>query len=171
MPSSPPAAPSARDSRAGRGTSAPGRLGRAGRDRRAGGAGAVWRLAAVLAGLVAIGVAVSGCVAGTPGESGTTSSAAAPSAVVSTAAPEIAPGPAAELQLPEVGAGAVGIASADGTVEMLGQGGETGTVPIASITKVITSLVVLSAHPLAGPDDQGPTLTLGQADLDTTATI
>jgi D-alanyl-D-alanine carboxypeptidase (penicillin-binding protein 5/6) len=54
---------------------------------------------------------------------------------------------------------------------MLGQGGETGTVPIASITKVITSLVVLDAHPLADTADPGPTITLGQADLDITAEV
>jgi D-alanyl-D-alanine carboxypeptidase (penicillin-binding protein 5/6) len=44
-------------------------------------------------------------------------------------------------------------------------------VPIASITKVITSLVVLDAHPLAGPGDPGPTITLGAADLERTEAI
>ncbi len=111
---------------------------------------------------------LSGCVAGAPEPAATT---AAPPAVATPTAPSIDPGPAAALEFPAVGAGAVGIASADGSVEVLGQGGETGTVPIASITKVITSLVVLDAHPLAGPGDPGPTITLGAADLERTEAI
>ena len=38
--------------------------------------------------------------------------------------------------------------------------------PMASITKLITALVVLEAHPLAGPEDQGPTLWFDGADED-----
>lgn len=42
--------------------------------------------------------------------------------------------------------------------------GEAGPVPMASISKLVTALVVLDAFPLAGPDDPGPTLTFGPSD-------
>ena len=139
-------------------------------------------------------LAVAGCVAAPDSSDGPTDAASAAVAGTPTP-PEFATGAAAALEFPATGAGAVGIAAADGTVQMLGQGGETGTVPIASITKVITSLVVLDAHPLAAPPagavgavgavgaagaasttdaaaiDQGPVITLGQADLDITAEV
>jgi serine-type D-Ala-D-Ala carboxypeptidase (penicillin-binding protein 5/6) len=38
--------------------------------------------------------------------------------------------------------------------------------PIASISKLITALVVLDAHPLASADDRGPTVTFSEADAD-----
>lgn len=125
-----------------------------------------------LAVLVVIG-SFAGCVAGGAGGSdpAATTAPAAATATATAAVPEIAVGAAAPLEFPAVGSGAVGIAHDDGTVEVLGQGGENGTVPIASITKVITSLVVLDAHPLADAADPGPTITLGQADLDITAEV
>lgn len=60
----------------------------------------------------------------------------------------------------------------EGAVEYLGADGlwaasdPADARPIASITKLITALVVLDAHPLAGPDDAGPTLTFSKADHD-----
>ncbi|PPF78843.1 D-alanyl-D-alanine carboxypeptidase [Subtercola sp. Z020] len=115
---------------------------------------------------------VSGCSDASPDPSGTAAAdSPAPPLVAATVAPSIPLGDPADLQFPAVGDGAIGIAHADGSVQVLGRGGDTGTVPIASITKVITSLVVLDAHPLNGRDDQGPTLTLGQADLDVTAEV
>ncbi|RFA13722.1 hypothetical protein B7R21_07765 [Subtercola boreus] len=119
-------------------------------------------------------VLVAGCSAGVP--AATKTSAASTAVVGVAAAAEIPVGVAAALQFPESGAGAVGIAAPDGSVRLLGQGGDTGTRPIASITKVITALVVLSEHPLAGVGadgtaDHGPTITLGQADLDITEEV
>ncbi len=38
--------------------------------------------------------------------------------------------------------------------------------PIASISKLITAMVVLDAHPLSGPSDSGPTITFSKADAD-----
>ena len=38
--------------------------------------------------------------------------------------------------------------------------------PIASLSKIITALVVLDAHPLADAADPGPTITFGKADHD-----
>jgi D-alanyl-D-alanine carboxypeptidase (penicillin-binding protein 5/6) len=116
---------------------------------------------------------------GTPTAGSTVTSSAAPApAIAATNAPVFPPSAPAALDLPETGLGAVGLASPDGTVTLLGQTdpAPTAPVPIASITKVITSLVVLDAHPLAAPaddgtPDQGPVITLGQADLDVTAEV
>ncbi|RFA09068.1 hypothetical protein B7R54_07395 [Subtercola boreus] len=115
-------------------------------------------------------VLLAGCTAGGSGATATSAATAAAVVGVATAA-DVPVGAAAALQFPEVGAGAVGIAAPDGSVRVLGQGGDTGTRPIASITKVITALVVLGEHPLADGADQGPTITLGQADLDVTEEV
>ncbi|MGB4780258.1 D-alanyl-D-alanine carboxypeptidase family protein, partial [Microbacterium sp.] len=71
--------------------------------------------------------------------------------------------------LPADGAAAVRV---EGAAEFLGSDGlsaAAGTadpLPIASITKLVTALTVLDAHPLAGPGDPGPTLTFDKADHD-----
>lgn len=124
-------------------------------------------------------LALSACVPQRDGVTPTPSPSAISPAVpltIEIAAPVISAGAPAALQFPATGSGAVGIALPDGTVQVLGQGGTGsagagGTVPIASITKVITSLVVLDAHPLADAADPGPTITLGQGDLDVTAEV
>ncbi|PPF63685.1 D-alanyl-D-alanine carboxypeptidase [Clavibacter michiganensis] len=72
--------------------------------------------------------------------------------------------PAAEparLALPGIGSGAI---AEEGSGEFLGESGQTGPVPIASVTKVVTALVVLEAHPLAEGDD-GPGITMTAADV------
>ncbi|MDO9399049.1 MAG: hypothetical protein Q7T71_21080 [Herbiconiux sp.] len=132
--------------------------------------------AGLLAAAAGLALVLTGCTPGSPAVDGAADSdrpsATAEAAVTPTVtAPQIPTGAPAVLAFPETGAGAVGLAHPDGTVQPLGQGGTTDTVPIASITKVITSLVVLDAHPLAGAADPGPTLTLAQPDLDTTARI
>ena len=73
------------------------------------------------------------------------------------AAVQSAPGlealPAAALEWPALGASAVGAIDYPG---VLGTGGAASAAPIASITKVVTALVVLDAQPLqigdSGPD-------------------
>lgn len=80
------------------------------------------------------------------------------------------PGPAAIL-LPVQGASAISVAGgepylAPDAANLFAAGGGNDPRPIASITKLITALVVLDAHPFAGPDDQGPTLTFDAADED-----
>ncbi|WP_241975770.1 MULTISPECIES: D-alanyl-D-alanine carboxypeptidase family protein [Cryobacterium] len=79
--------------------------------------------------------------------------APAPAAAVEVSKPAELTQPAAELDWPGVGAGAIG---AVGYPDLLGSTGEQGSVPIASITKMVTSLVVLEKKPLttkqAGPD-------------------
>jgi D-alanyl-D-alanine carboxypeptidase (penicillin-binding protein 5/6) len=69
-------------------------------------------------------------------------------------------GPAV-LALPGSGSGAIAL---EGSDELLGESGQTGPVPIASVTKVITALVVLDAHPLVEGDD-GPGITMTAADV------
>ncbi|WP_066038903.1 D-alanyl-D-alanine carboxypeptidase family protein [Herbiconiux solani] len=137
-------------------------------------------VAAAAAAALLVLAAISGCTAAPTAP--TTSPSAAPTAAPAPtttatatpgtpAAPAVPPLDVSGLVFPSTGAGAVGIASPDGGIRILGQGGTTATVPIASITKVITALVVLEAHPLAGPDDPGPVITLGPADLARTEAI
>ncbi len=68
---------------------------------------------------------------------------------------------AADLALPGYGATAVGAVGFPGT---LASSGTTDPLPIASITKVITSLVVLQAKPL-GVEETGPDITFTANDV------
>jgi D-alanyl-D-alanine carboxypeptidase (penicillin-binding protein 5/6) len=77
------------------------------------------------------------------------------------------PAPAA-IVLPSQGAAAVSIAGADEYLGAAASGiwASSGTDeprPIASISKLITALVVLDARPLASADDPGPTITFDKA--------
>ena len=67
-----------------------------------------------------------------------------------------------EITLPNYGASAIGALDRPG---VLASAGSTDPLPIASITKVITALVVLEAKPLS-VDEAGPTITFGQTDID-----
>ncbi|MBF4634055.1 D-alanyl-D-alanine carboxypeptidase [Agreia pratensis] len=84
-----------------------------------------------------------------------------PTAQLELAVPTPAPAQPAKLALPGVGTGAIAL---EGSDELLGESGQTGPVPIASVTKVVTALVVLEAHPLAEGDD-GPGITMTAADV------
>lgn len=64
------------------------------------------------------------------------------------------------IGFPPYGASGLGAVGYDG---VLASAGTAGPLPIASITKVITALVVLDAHPLA-PGEFGPSATFGAAD-------
>ncbi|HEU4849859.1 MAG TPA: D-alanyl-D-alanine carboxypeptidase, partial [Terrimesophilobacter sp.] len=82
----------------------------------------------------------------------------------------IEPGAVAEVTMPDVGAGAVSVTGAEEFAGTVGADGilaasDDAPRPIASITKIITALVVLESKPL-GPDDAGPTLTFSKADSD-----
>lgn len=80
---------------------------------------------------------------------------------IATVEPYIAPSAsAAELSMPGYGSSAIG---AVGFANDLATGGSDKALPMASITKVVTALVVLEAHPLVG-DEAGPTITFGAAD-------
>jgi D-alanyl-D-alanine carboxypeptidase (penicillin-binding protein 5/6) len=81
-------------------------------------------------------------------------------ALVTVEAPvdEVVPVPA--LDFPGYGASAIGAVGYPG---VLAQEGATKPLPMASITKVITALVVLDAHPLE-LGESGPTATMTAAD-------
>ncbi|MHA6695656.1 D-alanyl-D-alanine carboxypeptidase family protein [Homoserinimonas sp. A520] len=75
----------------------------------------------------------------------------------------------ATVVLPEVGASAISIAGADdfpgvaGVDGILAATGGNDPRPIASITKIVTALVILDAKPI-GPTESGPMITFSKAD-------
>lgn len=71
------------------------------------------------------------------------------------------PGAAAVLDFPGYGASAIGALDFAG---VLASDGSTDALPMASITKIVTALTVLQAHPLA-VDDAGPSVTMTAADV------
>lgn len=85
-----------------------------------------------------------------------------PSATVSVSAPEAEATVPATLAWPEFRTSAIGAVGFDG---ILASTGEQGSVPIASITKIVTALVLLEAKPI--PDgENGPTIEFTQRDVD-----
>ncbi|MFG6404056.1 D-alanyl-D-alanine carboxypeptidase family protein [Microbacterium sp. P04] len=89
--------------------------------------------------------------------------------VATSQAPDFTPATAAAITLSPEGSSALSVV---GGAAYLGPDGLSATSgsdearPIASISKLITALVVLDAKPLAGPDDPGPTITFDKADHD-----
>jgi D-alanyl-D-alanine carboxypeptidase (penicillin-binding protein 5/6) len=83
-------------------------------------------------------------------------SAATPTDPVALTQPAITPA------WPAGGAGAIGAVGYDG---VLAASGDQDPMPIASITKMVTALVILQAKPLAGAD-AGPDITFTDADVD-----
>lgn len=85
---------------------------------------------------------------------------------ISVAAP-----PAVDIRLPAQGASAVIVTGAEefagtaGSDGVLASSGGDSPRPIASISKLVTTLVILEAKPLA-PGDAGPTITFTKADHD-----
>jgi D-alanyl-D-alanine carboxypeptidase (penicillin-binding protein 5/6) len=85
--------------------------------------------------------------------------------------PNVPQPPPAAIALPSGGASAISISGAD---EYLGAAasstwltsGSQDPRPIASISKLITALVILDAKPLASAADPGPTITFRKADHD-----
>ncbi|MDQ2661301.1 MAG: D-alanyl-D-alanine carboxypeptidase [Actinomycetota bacterium] len=76
--------------------------------------------------------------------------------------PEPVAAPPQQLSLPGFGSYAVGAVGFDG---LLAAGNETASVPIASIAKIVTALVVLEAHPIAAGEG-GPEIEYTDADVD-----
>ncbi|MFB2583830.1 D-alanyl-D-alanine carboxypeptidase family protein [Herbiconiux liukaitaii] len=85
-----------------------------------------------------------------------------PAATATAAEPAAVTTAATSLAVPGQGSSAIGIVNG-GESRMLGQSGSTDPVPIASITKVVTALVVLDAKPIA-EGEEGPELTMTAAD-------
>jgi len=73
----------------------------------------------------------------------------------------VPPGAAAVLDFPGYGGSAIGAVGFDG---VLAQSGSTSPLPMASITKLVTALVVLQAKPLA-VGAEGPKVTMTAADV------
>ncbi|MET0726478.1 MAG: D-alanyl-D-alanine carboxypeptidase [Leifsonia sp.] len=93
----------------------------------------------------------------------TTITAAVPATAATVTQPPVATQAAAQLVWPDFGSGAVGAVGFDG---LLGSTGDpNAVVPIASITKVITALVVLDAKPIPA-GEEGPAITYTDADVD-----
>jgi serine-type D-Ala-D-Ala carboxypeptidase (penicillin-binding protein 5/6) len=93
----------------------------------------------------------------------------APTAV--SEVPGVPAGTPAALAMPTRGAAAVSVAGADAYLGPDASGvwqlsGTEDPRPIASLSKLVTALVVLDRHPLAGPDDPGPTIRFTEADED-----
>jgi D-alanyl-D-alanine carboxypeptidase (penicillin-binding protein 5/6) len=92
----------------------------------------------------------------------TAASAEVPDAVPAVTTPSIAPTAPVLPAFPPYGRGAIGAVGFDG---VLGSSGEQTRFPMASITKVVTAMTVLSAKPLA-EGEQGPDIDFTQADVD-----
>ena len=84
-------------------------------------------------------------------------------------APDVVIPAAAQISLPVDGAYAISISGADDYLGAAASGiwqssGDNSPRPMASISKLITALVILNAKPLADTTDAGPTITFSRAD-------
>lgn len=93
---------------------------------------------------------------------GGTGLAPVPTVAAELSQPAEATQSAAQPVLPDFGSSAVGAVGFPGT---LAASGSTTTVPIASITKMVTSLVILDARPLTA-EEAGPEIAFTDADVD-----
>lgn len=92
----------------------------------------------------------------------------APAPTVQMSLPSAPVGDTAAVVLPEQGASALSVAGADDYLGAEAAGvwmrsGDDSPRPMASITKLVTALVILDRHPL-GAGEAGPTITFGPAD-------
>ncbi len=90
---------------------------------------------------------------------------------IAAQAPSVPISSAASVPLASDGASALRITGGDAYFSAAKTGialrsGSDKPRPIASISKLITALVVLEARPLSGADDTGPTITFSKADHD-----
>lgn len=85
-----------------------------------------------------------------------------PAAQPAVSAPEPIVAPAQPLALPGFGGYAVGAVGFDG---LLAASPDQSLMPIASITKIVTALLILEAKPLA-PGEEGPGIEYTEADVD-----
>lgn len=84
-----------------------------------------------------------------------------PTAASSTSVPSTVTIDAPELEWPGYGASALGVVELP---EVSARSGSEKALPLASITKVITALTVLEAHPMSLGED-GPSITMTAADV------
>lgn len=129
------------------------------------------RRARVRRALIAVVIVLALLLAGAGGYVAWTQTAPLGAPTVASHAPEVPASAAATLALPAEGAAAISVSGADEYLGAAASGiwatsGTDEPRPIASISKLITALVVLEARPLSGPDDPGPTITFDKADHD-----
>ncbi|TDW28537.1 D-alanyl-D-alanine carboxypeptidase (penicillin-binding protein 5/6) [Cryobacterium psychrophilum] len=93
---------------------------------------------------------------------GATGLAPVPASAATISQPADLTQPTTEPAWPSFGEGAIGAVGFPG---VLASHGEQASVPIASITKMVTALVVLDAKPLAA-GEAGPDITFTDADID-----
>jgi serine-type D-Ala-D-Ala carboxypeptidase (penicillin-binding protein 5/6) len=91
------------------------------------------------------------------------------SATLEAQAPDVDIPPAAQISLPVDGTYAISISGADDYLGAEASGiwassGDDSPRPMASISKLISALVILNAKPLADTTDAGPTITFSRAD-------
>jgi D-alanyl-D-alanine carboxypeptidase (penicillin-binding protein 5/6) len=120
-------------------------------------------------GLIITAVVLVAIIGLTTGYVAWASNAAVGAASSTYEVPEVAPGPAAAIAMSPEGASMISISGAEEYLPAEASGNwmaSGGDEPrsIASITKLITALVILSAKPLANADDPGPDVTFGKAD-------
>ncbi|MFH8248796.1 D-alanyl-D-alanine carboxypeptidase family protein [Microbacterium sp. B2969] len=119
-------------------------------------------------GLIVAAIVIAVVLVATGGYTGWALTAPPPVPVVQTQDPSVPRPAAAALALPAQGASAIAVTGAD---EYLGPAtgapwatsGTDDPRPIASISKLITALVILDAKPLADADDPGPTIWFDKA--------
>lgn len=122
-------------------------------------------------GLLIAAVVTAVVLASAGGYTGWALTAPVSAPVVTSQTPAVPAPAAATIALPIEGASAISVSGADDYLGPTASGmwatsGTDEPRPIASISKLITALVVLDAKPLAGPDEPGPTITFGKADHD-----
>ncbi|MFE7196819.1 D-alanyl-D-alanine carboxypeptidase family protein [Microbacterium oxydans] len=122
-------------------------------------------------GLIATAIVVVLLLAAAGGYVGWALTAPVSPPAVSTQMPQLPAAAPASITTPPADASALSVAGADTYLGETANGvwSSSGTgepLPIASITKLITALVILDASPLASADDPGPTITFSKADND-----
>jgi D-alanyl-D-alanine carboxypeptidase (penicillin-binding protein 5/6) len=90
-------------------------------------------------------------------------------AAATTHRPDVKPPAAAVLAMPQEGESAISVSGADaylgsGASGILASSGDDSAVPMASISKLITAMVILHAKPLRSATTPGPTITFDKAD-------
>lgn len=125
---------------------------------------AQYRRRRIVAAVVA--VLLLGSLVGGGGYAAAAASHALPLAATVVDAPAPAAVEAPVLAWPGYGAGAVGAVGVDGALDQgaLARYGSEDALPIGSIAKVVTALLVLDAKPIPAGED-GPTITFGPDDV------
>lgn len=122
-------------------------------------------------GLIITAVCVVLLLAATGGYVGWALTAPVGAPTMTTQTPQAPTVDAAAVATPPVGASAISVSGADAYLGESASGiwtssGTGEPLPIASITKLITALVILEASPLASAEDPGPTITFDKSDHD-----